>query len=129
MEFDNNLESLLVENLDLQSSSITSLPDYKSSILEIYVSNEPIVTINADGSHTFHKPDMIDEAARILWQAVSMRFTIMTSEEYDIINKEELNQLKRDAFELSCLHKGGVDNWEWYHLSLQEGGFFDEEIE
>jgi hypothetical protein len=99
-----------------------------SHILEISAENGPIVTIENDGSHTFHKPDMIDEAARILWQEVSRRFTTMSTGEYEIVSKQELESLKRDAFELSCLREGGVDNWEWYHLSLQEGGFFDEDI-
>jgi len=43
------------------------------------------------------------------------------------ITKEEYNSLLRQAHELSCLHQGGVDNWEWYSDSLRDGGFFDDE--
>ncbi len=49
------------------------------------------------------------------------------SEEMVTISKARLKELIRAEKELSCLHMGGVDNWEWYHESLQEGGFFDEE--
>lgn len=40
----------------------------------------------------------------------------------------EVTQLKAASFELTCLHNGGVDNWEWYHESLNNGGFFDDDI-
>ena len=115
------------------TSDITSTESFSikpaNHIVEIYSNNKPIVTINNDGSHTFHDLNKIDEAARQFWQAVSTYFTLMKDEDYDIVSKAELDSLRKDAFELQCLHDGGVDNWEWYSESLQEGGFFDEEIE
>lgn len=45
------------------------------------------------------------------------------------ITKEEYEDLKDSAFKLDCLESGGVDNWEWYHESLKEGGYFDNEEE
>jgi hypothetical protein len=43
------------------------------------------------------------------------------------ISLKEYNSLKDDSFKLSCLEAGGVDNWEWYHESLQENGYYTEE--
>lgn len=43
------------------------------------------------------------------------------------ITKEEYESLKDQAFQLSCLEAGGVDNWEYYSDSLREGGYFDNE--
>lgn len=48
-------------------------------------------------------------------------------EEMVTITKEEYDQLVDRDFKLSCLENGGVDNWEWYCDSLQDGGYFDEE--
>lgn len=45
------------------------------------------------------------------------------------ISLKEYNSLKDDSFKLSCLEAGGVDNWEWYHESLQENGYYTEEEE
>jgi hypothetical protein len=43
------------------------------------------------------------------------------------IEVAEYKKLLQAQKELDCLHAGGVDNWEWYHESLQDGGFFDDE--
>lgn len=45
--------------------------------------------------------------------------------DYTTISVDELESLRKDSFELQCLHAGGVDNWEWYSESLQRGGYFD----
>lgn len=39
----------------------------------------------------------------------------------------EFASLEDDSFKLQCLESGGVDNWTWYHDSLKEGGYFDDE--
>lgn len=41
------------------------------------------------------------------------------------ISKEYLDYLQRRDFELDCLERGGVDNWEYYSDSLRDGGYFD----
>lgn len=43
------------------------------------------------------------------------------------ISKSEYQRLLRADRELSALHAGGVDNWEWYGDSLRDAGFFSEE--
>lgn len=43
------------------------------------------------------------------------------------ISLEEYESLKDDSFKLSCLEAGGVDNWEWYSESLQDGGYFKDD--
>ncbi len=43
------------------------------------------------------------------------------------ISKKVYDSLVRDAKELTALHVGGVDNWEWYYQSLQDAGLLDEE--
>lgn len=48
-------------------------------------------------------------------------------EENVTITKRQYDELVRDAFKLECLEAGGVDNWAWYHESLKQGGFFDDE--
>ncbi|WPM81364.1 hypothetical protein R5W60_06730 [Brucella pseudintermedia] len=45
------------------------------------------------------------------------------------ITKSEYESLLDSSRKLNCLENGGVDNWEWYHESLKEGGYFDEEDE
>ncbi len=49
------------------------------------------------------------------------------TEEMITISKKRYESLLESEKELDCLHAGGVDNWEWYHESLQDGGFFDDE--
>ncbi len=51
----------------------------------------------------------------------------MPIEEMITITKKEYDALQRASAELSALHAGGVDNWEWYHESLQDAGFFDDD--
>ncbi len=41
------------------------------------------------------------------------------------ISKEYLKYLKKRDFELDCLEQGGVDNWPYYHDSLEDGGYFN----
>lgn len=53
----------------------------------------------------------------------------MDEQELVTITKEEYDRLIDDSFKLSCLDSGGVDNWEWYHESLKQGGYFSEEEE
>ena len=45
------------------------------------------------------------------------------------ISKKRYEELLEAEKELNALHAGGVDNWEWYHESLKEAGFFDEDEE
>jgi hypothetical protein len=35
------------------------------------------------------------------------------------ITKAKYDQLVSDAFALTCLERGGVDNWDWYGESMQ----------
>lgn len=37
-----------------------------------------------------------------------------------MVDREELGQLRKDSFKLTCLENGGVDNWEWYCDSLKD---------
>jgi len=48
-------------------------------------------------------------------------------EEMVTITKEEYDSLLDDQLWRICLEAGGVDNWDWYSESLQDGGYFDEE--
>jgi hypothetical protein len=36
------------------------------------------------------------------------------------ISKEEFLELVRDSEKLAALEAGGVSNWEWYDLSLED---------
>lgn len=45
------------------------------------------------------------------------------------ITKEEYERLLDDSFWRHCLEIGGVDNWEWYSESLNDGGYYDEDEE
>lgn len=45
------------------------------------------------------------------------------------ISKEEYKRLLRSQLELSALHAGGVDNWEWYGESLADAGLLDDDDE
>lgn len=45
------------------------------------------------------------------------------------ITKEAHERLLRAERELTALHAGGVDNWEWYGDSLRDAGLFDEDNE
>lgn len=47
----------------------------------------------------------------------------MTSTKTISISKDFYDSLIKDSEELQALHDGGVDNWEWYHESLEEAGF------
>lgn len=51
------------------------------------------------------------------------------SEETVTISKKEYLSLLDDQSWRIALEYGGVDNWEWYHESLKEGGYFDDEDE
>lgn len=46
-------------------------------------------------------------------------------EETITITKKEYNDLRKDAWTLSALERGGVDNWEWYGDSISD---FEEEF-
>lgn len=43
------------------------------------------------------------------------------------ISKKEYDSLLDDAKWRMALEAGGVDNWEWYHDSLSEAGYYDDE--
>jgi len=43
------------------------------------------------------------------------------------ISVEHYEELLRAQKRLSALESGGVDNWEWYHESLKEGGCLDDD--
>lgn len=43
------------------------------------------------------------------------------------ISQKEYDSLLDASLKLNCLENGGVDNWEWYHESLKEGGYFDQD--
>lgn len=58
-----------------------------------------------------------------------LKVTQMPTEEMITITKKEYDSLLRADAELSALHAGGVDNWEWYHESLKDAGFFDDDEE
>ena len=45
------------------------------------------------------------------------------------ITKKEYMSLLDDAKWRRALEIGGVDNWDWYHESLKDGGYFDDEEE
>lgn len=47
--------------------------------------------------------------------------------EYVTITKQEYDSLVNDKRWRLALESGGVDNWEWYSESLQEGGYWDDE--
>lgn len=49
------------------------------------------------------------------------------TEETITLPLKEYQKLKDAEFMLQCLHAGGVDNWEWYGESLQDGGYFQDE--
>ena len=49
------------------------------------------------------------------------------SEEMVTITLKEYQSLLDDRKWRECLESGGVDNWEWFHESLQEGGYYEEE--
>lgn len=51
------------------------------------------------------------------------------TEEMITITKKEYLSLCDDRLWRIALENGGVDNWEWYHESLKEGGYFDDEEE
>lgn len=52
-----------------------------------------------------------------------------SAEEMVTITKKEYLSLLDDQSWRAALEDGGVDNWEWYHESLVQGGYFDEEDE
>ena len=41
-------------------------------------------------------------------------------EEMVTITKKEYDELLKDSEILYKLHRGGVDNWEWYYESLKD---------
>jgi len=47
--------------------------------------------------------------------------------EFIKIGKKEYASLKRDSSTLSALEAGGVDNWEWYHKSLEQAGLLEDD--
>ena len=49
------------------------------------------------------------------------------SEQTVTISMKEYESLCDDRNWRIALECGGVDNWEWYHESLKEGGYFDDE--
>lgn len=51
------------------------------------------------------------------------------SEETVTISKEEYLSLQDDQRWRAALEDGGVDNWDWYHESLKQGGYFDDDEE
>jgi len=48
-------------------------------------------------------------------------------EETITISKKKYDDLVKDSRELSALHAGGVDNWEWYGESMRN--IWDDEDE
>lgn len=50
------------------------------------------------------------------WRLVKMKI---------LIEREKLISLISDSLKLQALENGGVDNWEWYSVSLTD--FLDEE--
>jgi hypothetical protein len=55
--------------------------------------------------------------------------TKITLSDAVMITKEAYDQLINSHRELSALHDGGVNNWEWYEESLREAGLYEEEEE
>jgi len=49
------------------------------------------------------------------------------SSETVTISRKEYDSLLDDRNWRLALESGGVDNWEWYHDSLKDGGYFDED--
>lgn len=43
-------------------------------------------------------------------------------EEVESLSHKELQDLAAKMF---CLEKSGVDNWEWYGESLDDGGYYE----
>lgn len=43
-----------------------------------------------------------------------------------LISESELKQLLFDSERLRRLEVGGVDNWDWYYESLNEGSSFED---
>ncbi|MCC5780555.1 hypothetical protein H7H48_15950 [Nitratireductor sp. B36] len=52
-----------------------------------------------------------------------------TAEDIVTITKKEYESLLDAQKWRNCLQGGGVDNWEWYHDSLKEGGYFEDDEE
>lgn len=52
-----------------------------------------------------------------------------TNDETVTISLKEYKSLLDDRKWRIALESGGVDNWEWYSDSLQDGGYFDEDTE
>lgn len=46
-----------------------------------------------------------------------------------LLSLKEYESLIDDQKWRSCLEGGGVDNWPYYHDSLREGGYFEEDEE
>lgn len=42
------------------------------------------------------------------------------------ISKKVYISLLDDSEKLCCLESGGVDNWVFYHDSLEQGGYFND---
>ena len=41
------------------------------------------------------------------------------------LTEERYKELLDSEKKLQCLEAGGVDNWEWYSESLEEGGYYE----
>lgn len=52
--------------------------------------------------------------------------TMNVDNETITISKKEYESLLDDRKWRIALENGGVDNWDWYTESLQEGGYFDD---
>ncbi len=53
----------------------------------------------------------------------------MTTEKTVTISRADYESLIDDQKWRICLEAGGVDNWPYYHDSLREGGYFEEDEE
>lgn len=41
------------------------------------------------------------------------------------VPKDHYKHLMKRDFKLDCLEQGGIDNWPYYHDSLEDGGYFN----
>lgn len=51
----------------------------------------------------------------------------MSDKETVTISKAKYDRLIDSERMLRALEDGGVDNWEWYHESLKQAGYYDDE--
>ena len=51
----------------------------------------------------------------------------MSDKETVTISKTKYDRLIDSERMLRALEAGGVDDWEWYHESLKQAGYYDDE--